>query len=227
MDTMAERIKRAMLLRDGMTPAQLIEKTGLSRAGVYFLLDGTTKAEKVRAETIVKLCKALRVNRDWLLHGRGPIEGVEGAPKEPDWADVRGYAQAVGLGNGAEAQEYAETHKLKFKASSFARKRLKADAMAVFYGSGDSMEPRIHDGDAILFDTKDTKPRDGALFIIQVHGDRSEYQVKRCETLDDIVFFKADNPSGDHGWKKPRRMDAKKQPIEIIGRVRWIGSWED
>ena len=32
---------------------------------------------------------------------------------------------------------------------------------------------------------------------------------------------------GDHGWTKPRRMDDKRHPIEVIGRVRWIGSWED
>jgi phage repressor protein C with HTH and peptisase S24 domain len=150
-----------------------------------------------------------------------------GSRTEPSWEDVKGYAQAVGLGGGAEAQEYAETHKLKFKSSSLARKRLRQDSLAVFYGEGDSMEPRIHSGDAILFDTSDASPRDGALFVIQVHGDRSEYQVKRCEILDDIVYFKADNPAGDHNWKKPRRMDAKRAPIQIIGRVRWIGSWED
>lgn len=145
-----------------------------------------------------------------------------------DWSDILGYAQAMGLGGGPEAQEYAETHKLKFRADSLARKRLNPSKLAVMYGRGDSMEPRVLSGDAILFDMSDTRPRDGALFVIMIDGGGAakEYQVKRCEILDDFVYFKADNPGGDHNWKKPRRMDSPRHPIEIIGRVRWIGSWE-
>lgn len=227
MDTMAERIKRALSLRE-MTPGDLIAAKVLSKAGVYFLLDGTTKADKVRADTVTKLCKALGVNREWLLHGKGPIEGGAAAAEEPEWSDIQGYAQAVGLGKGAEAQEYAETHKLKFRADSLARKRLNPHKLAVMYGDGDSMLPRIQPGDAILFDTSDTTPRDGSLYVVMVHGSgNSEYQVKRAMVLDDAVFFVSDNPGGDHAWKKPKRMDAKRNPIEVVGRVRWIGSWEE
>lgn len=223
---MAERVKRALELRE-MTPADLIARKVLSKAGIYFILDGTTKAEKIRASTIAKLSAALQVNPEWLQYGRGSMEGTPTAV-DGEWDDVRGYAQAMGLGGGPEAAEYAETHKLKFKASSLARKRLRANALAVMYGKGDSMEPRIQSGDAILFDTSDTRPRDGALFVILVPGaNNPEYQVKRCEVLDDFVYFKADNPAGDHNWRKARRMDDKRNPIQIIGRVRWIGSWED
>lgn len=140
------------------------------------------------------------------------------------WEDVLGYGQAIGLGRGAEAQDYAETHKLKFKSSSLLKKRLNPTNLAVMYGDGDSMEPRIHPGDAILFDTSDTTPRDDCIFVILWKG---EYFAKRCEILDGMVFFKADNPAGDHAWRKSKRMDAKNDPIQIIGRVRWIGSWEN
>lgn len=140
-----------------------------------------------------------------------------------EWSDVRGFAQAAGLGAGAEADEYAETHKLKFRAESLRRKGLFPRNLAVYYGHGDSMEPRIKTGDAILFDTSDTRPVDGQIFIVQLGR---EIHAKRCEILDDIVFFRADNPAGDHNWRKPRRMDNPRQPIAIIGRVRWIGSWE-
>lgn len=95
------------------------------------------------------------------------------------------------------------------------------------YGRGDSMEPRVLDGDAILFDRSDTKPRDGHLFVILVPGAGAEsYSVKRCELVGDLVLFRADNPNGNHNWRKPRRMDDPKHPIKIVGRVRWIGSWE-
>lgn len=147
--------------------------------------------------------------------------------KDSGWAEIQAYAQAVGLGAGPEADEYAEAYRLKFRALSLAGQKLRPQNLAVMYGAGDSMLPRIHSGDAILFDTSDTKPRDGKLFVIIIDGAMNkEYQVKRCEILDDMVFFKADNPSGDHNWIKPRKMDSEKHPIEIVGRVRWIGSWE-
>lgn len=219
---MAERLKRALALRE-MTPADLVRAKVLSKAGVYFILDGTTKAETIRAETVAKLCKALRINREWLLHGRGPIEG-SGGHEEPEWRDVTAFAQALGLGASVEAAEYAETHSLKFKTSSLRKRGILGGRLRVYYGKGDSMEPTIKDGDAILFDEDDTRILDGRLYVIQAG---KEIYVKRAEILDDMVYFRSDNPNGDHGWKKPRRMDGKKVPISVIGRVHWIGAWAD
>lgn len=141
-----------------------------------------------------------------------------------DWDDIVGYSQAVGLGGGAEAQEYAETHKLKFRTESLRKKGLRPSALAVYYGHGDSMEPRIKSGDAVLFDTSDTRPVDGAVFLVQTGA---EIHAKRCEIIEDTVYFRSDNPVGDHAWRKPRRMDNARNPVTIVGRVRWIGSWED
>jgi phage repressor protein C with HTH and peptisase S24 domain len=167
------------------------------------------------------LAKALNVTRPELLGDTLPVMEDDGHVM------VTCYKQAVGLGDGVEAEEYAETHKLKFRADSLTRKRLKTKDLAVFYGKGDSMEPRIHSGDAVLFDQSDTRPRDGHLYVILVPGAGAEtYSVKRCELIEDMVLFKSDNPKGDHGWTKPRRMDDPRKPIKIIGRVRWIGSWE-
>jgi phage repressor protein C with HTH and peptisase S24 domain len=226
MDTMADRLKLALKVR-GMTPADLIQQKVLSRAGVYFLLDGTTKAEGVKAATITKLCKVLRIERDWLLTGRGQMDAIDQPQDDADWSDVRGYAQAIGLGSGPEADEYAETHKLKFRRESLAGKRLSSHRLAVMYGAGDSMLPRIKAGDAILFDQDDVRPRDGYVYVVLVPGaGGKEYQAKRCMILDDAVYFVADNPAGDHNWRKPKRMDDKQLPVQIIGRVRWIGSWE-
>lgn len=149
---------------------------------------------------------------------------AEPTPEWSDWSDVRGYAQAAGLGAGAEADEYAESHKLKFRAASLRRKGLRPQHLVVYYGKGDSMEPRIHDGDAILFDTSDTTPKDGAVFIVQ-RG--REMYAKRCEVLDNAVYFRSDNPHGDHHWRKAKRLDNPRDPLHILGRVRWIGSWED
>lgn len=229
MDTMAERVKRALELR-GMTPSDLIAKKVLSKAGVYFILDGTTKADKIRATTIDKLSRVLGVSGEWIQYGKGPMEvQTTHAANDDDYTDVIGYSQAVGLGAaGSEAVDYAETHSLKFKKSSLRRRGILNRPLAVYYGKGDSMEPAIEDGDAILFDTSDTRVADGVLYVIQVDGMANpEYYVKRAMVLDTGVYFASDNPAGDHNWKRPKAMDSKKHPITVIGRVHWIGGWAD
>lgn len=222
--TIGERIKQARSLR-GMSRPQLAEAAKIK----YPTLAGIENNDQTGTTQLPQLAEALGVTVRWLQTGKGPRDAADAVPAESDWADIQGYAQALGLGGGPEAQEYAETHKLKFRADSLARKRLRPNALAVMYGKGDSMEPRIHAGDAVLFDTTDTRPRDGHLYVVMVDGGGAakEYQVKRCEIIEDLVFFKSDNPRGDHNWKKPKRMDSPRHPIEIIGRVRWIGSWEE
>ena len=208
----------------------LIAKKVLSKAGVYFILDGTTKADKIRATTVDKLSRALGVSGEWIQYGKGPMETQSThVASDDDYADVIGYSQAVGLGAaGAEAVDYAETHSLKFKKSSLRRRGILNKPLAVYYGKGDSMEPAIEDGDAILFDTSDTRVADGVLYVIQVDGMANpEYYVKRAMVLDTGVYFASDNPAGDHNWKRPKAMDSKKHPITVIGRVHWIGGWAD
>lgn len=170
-------------------------------------------------------CKDTDIRND--LPEQAALPGAQ-AINDDQYADVIGYSQAVGLGAGAEAVEYAETHSLKFKKTSLRRRGIHNKPLAIYYGKGDSMEPAIEDGDAILFDTSDTKPIDGVLYVIQVDGmAHPEYYVKRAMVLDAGVYFASDNPQGDHNWRKPKPMDSKRHPITVIGRVHWIGGWAD
>lgn len=117
-----------------------------------------------------------------------------------------------------------QTHKLKFRADALAEQRLSPQHLAVYYADGDSMEPRIHAGDAVLFDRSDTKPRHRKLYVVSTGG---AVYVKRCAILDDgRVYFDSINPGGDHEWREARWMDNPKRRVDVLGRVRWIGSWE-
>lgn len=223
MNTVGERVRRER-------EAQGIERKAFAeRIGMGY----STLAELERGgmQTTTKLrviAEALGVSQKWLETGRGSKLPTADEPEDAEWANVVAFAQAVGLSEGAEADEYVKTHSLKFRRDSLTRKRLADKRLGVMYGKGDSMEPRIRDGDAVMFDTTDTRPRDGHIYVILVPGVGADsYSVKRCETIDDMVFFKAENPVGDHKWKKPRRMDDPRFPIKVIGRVRWIASWED
>lgn len=219
-ETFGLRVRRLRERRE-MTPKDLAALTGIA----YSTLKDIENERQHGTTRLPHLVKALRTNTKYLETGKGDPDVLESAEPEPGvWDDILAYGQAVGLGKGAEAQEYAESHKLKFRADSLSKKRLRPAALAVMYGDGDSMLPRIHKGDAILFDTTDLTPRDGGIYVVQWKG---EVYAKRAEIIDETVYFRADNPHGDHNWIKPKRMDAKRDPIQILGRVRWIGSWED
>ena len=225
MDSIGTRV-RLEREAQGIDRKELARLTGIGYSTISELeRGGMQTSTKLRV-----IADSLGVSLRWLETGKGPKAAAEPAPTDDEYTDVVGYSQAVGLGAaGAEAMDYAETHSLKFKKSSLRRRGILNKPLAVYYGKGDSMEPTIMDGDAILFDSSDTRPVDDVLYVIQVAGNGNpEYFVKRAEVLDDgTVLFRTDNPAGDHNWKRSKRMDSKKHPITVIGRVHWIGGWAD
>lgn len=214
----------------------LLAKRGILRRGAGAYLHRTYKVSTVTANDWLngKFRPEIETARQIAIDHGGDFDelyfgAVSTKKDDSDYTDVIAYSQAVGLGAaGAEAEEYAETHSLKFKKSSLRRRGIYGRNLAVYYGKGDSMEPTINDGDAILFDTSDTRVLDGVLYVIQMDGyGNPEYYVKRAEIVGDITLFRSDNPNGDHQWQKPRLMDSPKNPITVIGRVHWIGGWAD
>lgn len=219
MDTFKERFVKAREAR-GRSVDAIAAATGMSRAALFNIQNGTTQADKVRASTVRAIAKALDVSYSWLSSGRGNMDDAPEAGD--DWPDIKAYRVAAALGEGAVPDEYAETHALKFRADSLRRKRLRPDVLGVVYGKGDSMEPRIRSGDAILFDRADKEPKDGALYVVTYDGDLF---AKRLVFMGNRWWVDSLNKD-DPKWRKPRPIDEVKQ-FEIHGRVRWIGSWED
>jgi len=218
--SMGNRLEEALSVR-GRTAPDVIAACKLSKGAVYNILNDDTKPEKVRASTVRVICDYLVINRDWLVWGKGSMDDPNAPAEDAEWPDVLGYKVAASLGDGAQPDEYAETHKLKFRADSLRSKGLRPDRLAVIYGDGDSMHPTINDGDAILFDRDDTKPRDGKLYVITYDGDLI---AKRLMELDGAWYAVSDNASVDK-WK-PRKLDPSRG-VEIAGRIRWVAGWVD
>ncbi|HIE5924938.1 TPA: LexA family transcriptional regulator [Stenotrophomonas maltophilia] len=219
----AEWTARARRL--GLTQEKMADELGITQGAVSQYLNGRIP---MNYRTLKAFSAALGIEDTDIRDDLPEQQYNSPAPSDDDYTDVTGYSQAAGLGAGAEAEEYAETHSLKFKKTSLRRRGIYNRPLAIYYGKGDSMEPTIEDGDAIMFDTSDTRVIDGALYVIQVDGmARPEYFVKRAMLLDGAVFFTSDNPRGDHQWQKPKRMDSKREPITVVGRVHWIGGWAD
>lgn len=219
LSTVGDRIRYA---RDHGPAGKVKRKELASFAGIaYSTLADVENGNSASTTVLHRIAKRLKVRVEWLETGKGKMEEV--APdSDLDWSDILGVRQAAALGDGQEPDEYAETHKLKFRTESLKRKKLQPDKLAVIYGKGDSMLPTIKDGDAILVDLNDKEPRDEKLFVITYGRDLF---AKRLVKLGDRWFIDSDNKT-DPKWKRPVPIDETKG-FEIHGRVRWIGSWED
>lgn len=217
--TIGERIRFA---REHGPLGKVSRKDLAAASGIaYTTLADVENGHSETTTALHRIAKRLQVRVEWLETGRKPMEATADDQGE-DWTNVIGVQQAAALGDGAEPDEYAETHKLKFRADSLKRKHLRPDKLAVIYGKGDSMWPTIKNGDAILIDTSDKEPRDEKLFVITYGRDLF---AKRLVKLGDRWFIDSDNKT-DPKWKRPIPVEEAKG-FEIHGRVRWIGSWED
>lgn len=205
-----------------------MSRTDLStRSGVkYPTLAGIENDDQQSSTFLPDIADALAVNLYWLRTGKGPRDKAAAAPDDP-FTEVVAFSAAVGLSDGEEAQEYAATHGLKFRTDSLRRKGLLGADLAVVYGKGDSMEPIIETGDAVLFNRDDTTPRHECLYVVQLPGVsvHDQISVKRAELIGDIVTFRALNPAGDHHWRSPRLMNDRRNPITVVGKVCWVGKW--
>lgn len=204
----------------GLTQDKAAESLSVTQGAVGNMLNGRL-AISLRALAVwAKLLKVKPADIDPAL-AKQLLSGDD--QNDADWIDITSRKQAVALGHGAEVDEWAETRKLKFRQDSLRKKGLYPNKVEVYYGKGDSMEPRIKDGDALLFDMSDTKPVHGKIFIVRWHG---SLMAKRLRIYEGRVWISSDNKS-DPQWKEDVPVDPEREDFEVVGRVRWIAGWED
>lgn len=216
METRGQRIRRARQER-GLTLEQLGKAVGTTKQGISAIERDETKNPE--AQTIEGISRFLGKSVRWLLDGAGPEERSD---DDDEWADVLASTEQSSFKSANAAAAYADAHKLKFRAETLLQKGLNASNVKVYYIKDDSMGPRLRTGDTVVFDETDTKPANGELFVVRW---RNQLSVKRCELVDDIVLFRADQPDSDRAWNQPKRMDAQKEPVTVLGRIRWLGGW--
>lgn len=89
-----------------------------------------------------------------------------------------------------------------------------AEHLAVVQVAGDSMEPRIYQGDLLLIDTSDVKLRSDNVYAISVHD---EIRVKRLRRdIDGGWALISDNPSYPPEVISPEVMDRQ---VRVVGKV--------
>jgi len=163
----------------------------------------------------------LKVDRDWLIHGIGNVEGTSPFIENPDEAFVA-IAHATprpSMGGGAVVDEFEETADRAYHfRRSWIRHSLKANPsqLRIMHVQGDSMAPTLLDGDAVLVDMTRRAPNPPGIFVLD---DGLGLVAKRLEHIPS-----SDPPAvrviSDNGFYSPYERSAGE--IHIVGRIRWF-----
>ena len=236
MDTLASRLKWALRER-GISQSQLARECGLHRATVSLWVTGQTS--ELEGSNLAKAAEILFVNPMWLATGKGRREstyGLQDVEKqrseekigtpiitwekpedlpEGEFVIVPRYDVHVAAGNGHVVYDELEHDQGQaYRTSSVRNLATKASNLMTVYAKGESMEPSIYEGDALLVDRGQTTVKDRQVYILR-YG--HEIRVKRLFLRPDGgLRIVSDNSSA---FPEEVITGEEMKHIEIIGRV--------
>lgn len=222
-----KRRDRLTQLIDVLGQTYVSEQTGISPAYLYQMSKGTgSQARNVSDANARKIEKGLGLTVGW-MDSEEPIPDFDGASLSIDATVVAPHATRAGYvryqvmgeggaGPGVINQDYPEVLQEVELAEWQVREEIGAlpspDRVKLLTVRGQSMAPRIRNGDVVFVDIEDKQMYDGGLFVVLLHG---HALVKRLEIRTDglhIVSLAA-----------PERPDVvppnKMHDVSIAGRV--------
>lgn len=203
---------------------QMAEAIGRTSAYVSFLFtDRKLPHHKNLGENLARLIEdKLGLPKGWLDGDDNlstdkvrTVEAYQDEQPLSDFSYVKRKAVKLSAGSGSISFSEENAPPLAFRKEWLDKERLKPDKLVIAYAKGDSMEPRIHDGDTLMIDTSQTTLRDGQVYAIRVDD---ELRVKRIFKRTTSVLIKSDNQ------KFPEEEITLEQAksLHVIGRVVWV-----
>ena len=189
----------------------------VNRSFVYDIMRG--RSEHPTLERLDRVAEVLKVERRWLLHGLGEVEGEPPILEDPDQAFVAISSVAVtaSMGGGAVVEFEEDGRPYHFQRSWIRHKlRAKAADLRIMHVEGDSMLPTLHHGDIVLVDLARRAPTPPGIFVLH---DGMGLVAKRLDHIPNTepprVRILSDNP-----LYAPYEGTAEE--VNIIGRIRWF-----
>lgn len=204
-----DRLKRAMDMR-GVTQSELCEITGIPKSAMSQYMSGSFKPKQKRTYL---LAKALKVNEAWLMGYDVDMERVD-----PSNIDILPSEQirmvpvyeSVSAGFGA----YASSQVVEYM-PLFIQNVHEAEEMLCIKVRGDSMYPKIEDGDTVVVHRQDSVDS-GQIAVVMV--DSEEGFVKKVVYDDDSVTLVSINP--EYQDKLFKGKDLRR--LRVVGLVKQI-----
>jgi phage repressor protein C with HTH and peptisase S24 domain len=206
---------------------RLARAMGVSPSAFRKWLKG--EAEPSR-ERLVALADAASVSVGWLARGEGPEPRLQGAGRpsreRPDPAhgsglDTRRFVllpkrpEAAAAGSETPAappgSEYMALRD-EWIRTTFG---IEPDRLLLETARGESMQPRIHDGDLLLVDTTEQQFRSFGIYVLEIAGERLVKRVQR--KVDGSLTLISDNTAYEADHVPP----AEAANVTVVGRVLW------
>jgi phage repressor protein C with HTH and peptisase S24 domain len=213
--SLADRL-RARCEQLGMNAGQVAELAGINRSFVYDIMRG--RSEHPNLERLERVAKVLKVERRWLMHGLGDVEGetpiLENA--EEAFVAISSVTVTASMGGGAVVEAEEDGRPYHFQRSWIRHKlRAKPADLRIMHVEGDSMMPTLHHGDIVLVDLARRAPTPPGIFVLH---DGMGLVAKRLDHIPNTapprVRILSDNP-----LYAPYEGTAEE--VNIIGRIRW------
>ena len=194
--SMADRL-RARCRQLGFSTVQVGELAGVNRTFVYDIMRG--RSGNPNLDKLQRVAEVLKVERNWLLHGIGQLEGETPIFDNPDHTFVEvPYVNARPSMGGGHAVEF------------------EPDFGRPYHVEGDSMMPTRQDRDIVLVDTSRRSPTPPGIFVLH---DGMGLVAKRLEHIPN-----SDPPRvriiSDNAHYSP--YEGLADEVNIIGRIRWF-----
>ena len=166
-----ERMARAMFMK-GIRQSEIVYKTGIDKGSISSYINGRYKPS---ADNIAKIADALGVTSDWLL-GREEIPISELMMPKTREVKILGSV-AAGVPITAQEDVIGVVYSDIQKPGLFALKI-----------KGDSISPRIMDGDTVLVQAQETA-NDGDLVIAMIDGEATCKVFKKSHSGITLIPF--------------------------------------
>ena len=233
MRVIGERMRRARQLR-GVSQTELAKMIGTSKSQLSMIEHGKSGSS---ISTALGVAQALSTSLDYLV---GQVEDptptrelhqnlgeavarardtklAEAAELRVDDVDFVGINEVVAsAGPGTTVLGEQIVGRMKFARTWLREYDLRGDQCQIIRVRGESMEPTLADGAAILVNIESREPKDGKIFVLRRDDDLSVKRLVRDRTVGWLL--ESDNPDKRAWPTRPFPDDA-----QLVGEVKWTG----
>lgn len=182
------------------------------------------KREQVPPGWVEKIADRFNADANWLFFGErnNDLTKMQASCGSSEASDVDlimipMVEARLAAGHGS-LQVSGESDRSYAFRSDFLHRKGNPKSMVLMRVDGDSMQPEIMDGDAVLLDQSKTDIRLGKIFAV---GFEDAIYLKRIDRVPGKVILKSTNPA-----YPPLEIDVQGQEqdlFRVIGQVLWIG----
>lgn len=189
--------------KSGLTYMELEKKTGIAKSSIQRYANGSTK--KIPIDAIQAIAKAVDVPATYIMGWEQNI-----TPLSNDNVFMRPLYESVAAGFGAPAVDQIISY-----IPTYIHNASEKDKYIWVRVQGDSMFPKIEDGDKILIRLQDSVDS-GQIGVVLIDGE--EAVVKKINYGDNWIELESFNP-----YYPPRRFEGSDvQQIRVVGLVREV-----